>query len=281
METDYYFRMGKTHTVCQDYAAAGIREGKPYALLSDGCSGISTKDDPGSPHTDFGARFLVRATSRHLQDLFDGSLPVSVIVTEALNMAYQVRLPKSSLDATLLAAVNTGRYTRTYQAGDGVIAARFRDGRLMYHDIEFGGNMPYYPSYALDRAREYAMLEAAKVANVSWRTFTPGQGWGEKTVVERDLQDQFRMVQTHIFDVEDVEYVVLMSDGAKSFMKKGSSEVVTLETVVEHVLDIKSGRGEFLQRRLKNFLDLHCVKEGWIHNDDFSCSGIYHGPYAP
>jgi hypothetical protein len=280
VETDYYFRMGKTHTVCQDYAAAGSHEGKPYALLSDGCSGIPNKDDPGSPHTDWGARFLVRAAQRHLPDLFERmTMPTEVIAYEALNMAYQTRLSRLALDATLLAVVNNGRYTRTYQTGDGVVAARYRDGRLEYNDIEFGNNMPYYLAYELDRDRERQMLDTAKTATRSWRVFEPGKGWGEKVSVVHDLNDQFRMVQTHIFDVDEIEYVLILSDGAKSFMQKGSAEAIPLETVIEHVLSLKNGKGEFLQRRLRAF-ELHCAREGWAHNDDFSCAGIYHGPSA-
>jgi len=63
MSADYFFRMGKTHTICQDYAIAGSREYKidaemgafQYAILSDGCSGIPNLKAPGSPYTDFGA----------------------------------------------------------------------------------------------------------------------------------------------------------------------------------------------------------------------------------
>lgn len=275
VETDYYVRMGKTHTICQDYAVAGLSGGRPYALLSDGCSGSPVKGDPGSPHTDFGSRFLVRSASYHLGDLYDGIFPQDKIAIEAYGMVRQTGLPKASLDATLIALVQTGRYFRTYQTGDGVIAARLRDGKLKYHTIKFGENMPYYLGYTLDEWRRQVFLETAKTATVTTNTFEPGVGWG--TPIERveDLNDQFRLCQTRLFDTVEVEAVLILSDGAESFMKKGTTEDVPLEQVVEQVCAFKNYQGEFVSRRLNAFLDRHCVQEGWVHNDDFSCAGIY------
>src|SRR5215203_2249321 len=51
MNTDCFFNIGATHSVCQDYVVAS-----PYLILSDGCS--------SSPDTDIGARLLVKAAER-------------------------------------------------------------------------------------------------------------------------------------------------------------------------------------------------------------------------
>src|SRR5690348_10028206 len=116
MHADSFFRMGASHAVCQDYASAGQVDGVAYAILSDGCS--------GSPATDFGARFFVRAAEQRIRDIADGSLPAEDLVISAAQMATACRLPLACLDATLLFAASLGRgLVQVFQTGDGVIAA--------------------------------------------------------------------------------------------------------------------------------------------------------------
>lgn len=280
METDYFFRMGATHSICQDYAVALQKDDKAAALLSDGCSGIAVKGDPGSPHTEMGARFLVRATLHHLQDLFDGDFPHPKIAVEADGVVRQARLKRLALDATLLAAVKQGRYTRTYQLGDGVVAGRYRDGRIRYHTLKFGGNRPYYLSYSLDQARLDQFYEEAKTVTTVTNLYTPGQGWGQAVENTEDL-GEFRLCRQHIFSDDEFEAVLLFSDGVESFMRKGTTESIPLESVLEQVCAFKNYTGEFITRRCAAFLTRFCVEQGWIHNDDFSCSGIYNGPLPP
>jgi hypothetical protein len=270
--------MGATHSICQDYAAALQKDGKAVAVLSDGCSGIA-KNDPGSPHTDFGSRFLVRSTLHHLQDLFDGVLPEQKIAVEADGMIRQTRLSRTALDATLLAAVKNGRYTRTFQIGDGVIAGRSRDGGLRYYTLSFGGNHPYYLSYTLDPSREDQFFENAKTVTLTTNRYTPGEGWG--IAVERtEALEDFKRCQQHLFSHEEYDMVLLMSDGVQSFMQKRTTSSIPLEQVLEQVLAVKNFQGEFLTRRCNAFLTRFCVENGWVHNDDFSCTGIYHGPLS-
>jgi len=279
VETDYYFRMGATHSVCQDYAAAGHTEERAYAVLSDGCSG-EAKSDPGSPHTDFGARFLVRSTLYHLPDLFDGDFPLQKVAVEADGMIRQTRLSRLAMDATLLAAVKSGRYTRTFQIGDGVIAGRTRSGGIRYFTLKFGGNMPYYLGYTLDERREDDFLAKAKTVTRTTNLYTPGEGWGQATEITEDIID-FKICQQHLFNHEEYDVVLLMSDGVESFMRKGTTTSIPLETVLEQVCAIKNTQGEFITRRCNAFLQRFCAENGWIHNDDFSCAGIYSGPLVP
>jgi hypothetical protein len=227
-----------------------------------------------------GARFLVRATLHHLQDLFDGDFPMQKVAIEADGVARQARLNRKALDATLLAAVKDGRYTRTFQIGDGVIAGRLRNGGIRYYTLKFGGNMPYYLSYSLDEAREDEFLQTARTVTTTTNLYTPGEGWGQAVERSCDLFD-FRLCQTHLFSQEEYEMVLLMSDGAESFMMKGTTAPVPLEQVLEQVCSFKNLQGDFITRRCQAFLTRFCVENGWIHNDDFSCAGIYHGPLLP
>lgn len=290
MGADYFFRMGSTHAICQDYALAGEARGCPYALLADGCSGVATPGQPGSPYTDFGARFLVRAAQRRLEDLASGDFPILAIVGEAAGAAETLKLSSTALDATLLAAVATpDGDVRTYQMGDGVIAWRKRDGSLGYRTVEFGNGMPFYPSYLRegDDGRLAAYLhpedpvkaEEAGVVTFRENVYVPGQGWTgittrRETVFE--ASGPITGVWTLSLSRATTEVVLVMSDGAETFQTKDGG-FVSLEQVLEQLFDFKGFVGQFLVRRCTRFLQKFCAEHGWQHADDFSAAGIYLG----
>jgi hypothetical protein len=275
MSADAYVRMGSTHAICQDYAVAGSREGRPFAILSDGCSGTTDKSDPGSPHTDFGARFLVRSALRKLPHLFNGDFDSGGIVAEAMGMARQAELGRGALDATLLAAVQTPTGGQTFQTGDGVVAARHRDGSISYCTTSFGENAPYYLSYLLDHNLHRIFHDVAKTATTVRNTFMPGVGWDTPSTYVREL-GEYRICQRGYFPATEHDVVLIMSDGAESFFDK-AGEVVPLESVLEQVFAIKNVAGEFLTRRCNVFLHKFCAENGWRHADDFSVAGIHLG----
>ena len=285
MGSDYFFRMGSTHAVCQDYAIAGESGLVSYAMLSDGCSGQAIPGQPGSPYTDFGARFLVRSAQRYLPEMARGIFPTKAIVHDAQAIAHQARLPDVALDATLLVAValELGLGVQTYHTGDGVVASRKRDGTLQFYSLEFGNNMPYYLSYQLStpRRESYFSPPPELVASVedSGKLFVtqgvkpPGGAW--------DVSHSTHVVHTDepvvsTFSLEEYELVLLLSDGATSFHLKNGAPI-PLEDVLDQVLAIKGLTGEFLTRRCHRFLQKFCVDNGWQHCDDFSVAGIHCG----
>jgi hypothetical protein len=267
MRSDAFFRMGSTHSICQDYAVCGESEGRPYALLSDGCS--------GSPHTDFGARFLVRAALRQVGAMCHSHFDPGAIIADAMGMARQAELGRHSLAATLLAAVHTDSLVRTFHTGDGVVAARRRDGGLIYFNTSFGENAPYYLSYLLDEKDHATFQQFALTATTTSRVFEPGKGWLEPAETVRSLRD-FPICQRNFFNKEDFDVVLLLSDGAESFFTKGG-DAVPLEIVLEHLFAFKGLAGQFITRRSSAFLHKFCEHEGWKHADDFSVAGIYLG----
>ncbi len=258
MHADSFFRMGATHAVCQDYADSGAADGVPYAILADGCS--------GSQHTDFGARFLARATIGWLSELRRAEFPTHEIIAHAASMARVARLPIESLDATLLVATlnDYGDNVFTYQTGDGVVVARRRDTeKLEYFSREYSGGMPYYLSYLLSgsaRARleryEQEVRVKSNVNNICARV----SPWL--------LRREFRK--------DEYDLVALLSDGAEAF-HRSTGEMVPLESVLRETFAIKSFTGQFFGRRCARFLGTFCKEQGWKHADDFSVAGIYLG----
>ena len=264
METDCFFRMGSTHAVCQDYAAAGASSyGGVRAAVSDGCSTAADSD--------WGARFLVQAamTERWL-DRF-------TVMSAAQRMQRAAALPRRSLQATLLVAsvAGYGGELTTYRAGDGVIVTRTRAGHVTYEQVEFDANMPAYLAYSTDAndVEQYKRL-------CRWRTTTIGERDSSGGWVRRRIGGESPDVsgRTEVFErSSDFDLVLLLSDGVESFQDP-SGDVVSLETVLDELLAFKSFKGQFIGRRCGAFLARTCAERGWKHADDFSVAGIYLGP---
>jgi hypothetical protein len=276
---DAFFAIGKTHMVCQDYARAGRdAEGRPYIVLSDGCS--------SSPDTDFGARLLCAAAERRLHIL--GVLNESIsmheheILERADHAAGTLGMPRRCLDATLLTACfgqnQEGELgVRVSLRGDGVVAVRTRDGHFTLHQIEHLRGAPFYLSYDMEPQRRAAYREEFGDVARS-RVYSSHDGWmGKSTAEFHGRADDW------FFRAKDYDLVVLMSDGATSFQRavetntSVSFKTVSVEEVVAQVLDLKGFAGSFVQRRCHKFLTKFCVQEGWQHSDDFSVAAIWMG----
>lgn len=260
---DSFFTIGRTHTVCQDYAKAG--NCGSVVALSDGCS--------GSPETDVGARLLVQgalSAQEWVKDLTWAPKSALRTATQAVSM---VGFHPMCLDATLLMAAGYDDAVRVRVFGDGVVAARHRDtGDIHSYSIEFAGEAPLYLSYGDSpmRAKQYA-----------------GQGFGERSVnvtcagnslnlrlVDHVSPEPFPESYDVVFPVKDHDLVVLLSDGVRTFTDR-EGRLVPLEEVLSEVFAIKNPVGQFLTRRCHRFLEKRRTADGWTHADDFSAAAIY------
>lgn len=270
--TDYYMRMGSDHSICQDYVLAGSLKGKAWAILSDGCSGTPIPGDPGSPHTDVGARLLVRAAQLSLFERMSGKgnyqLIPEAVIRYASEAADLLRYPSEALDATLMMAEEREQDILVRMYGDGVITTRTREGVVSYTSLEFENNSPYYLNYLIKPGRHYSFKAACKSVTVTHRRRVDGV-WQEP-LVETNLVGDIEL--SRIYPKANYDLVMLCSDGAKSFVKAGVP--VPVEDVVDQLYALKNLQGEFLTRRLK-FFEKFCRVEGWLHKDDLSVAGIY------
>lgn len=271
MHADSCFFIGSTHTVCEDYALSGLtKDNQVFAAVSDGCS--------GSDHTDFGARFLCHAAQRQANEY--GDFNSERVLWEAAGMARQTALHPGCLDATLLFAMENpdARVIEVWKLGDGVIAAKRRDGGIEVYSTQFKHGMPAYPAYRLNdaRLRGYLKLseDAARVVR-SWKTAPDYEG-----PPVTNEQPQAGMAAGYLkFPISTYELVLLMSDGAETFQAKerGAPKSIALLEVVNHLLAVKGYAGEFMHRRAGAFLKKHCAREGWQHADDLSIAAIHCG----
>jgi hypothetical protein len=264
MTADAYYAIGATHLSCQDYALAS-EGGRPHVVVSDGCSGAELSD--------LGARLLTMAASRLLAGA-DAPFRPERVLERAAAMARALELPASCLDATLLCAWQDDGLTRVSLTGDGVVAARRRDGLLESWAVSYDDSAPAYLSYLLDPTR----LDHYLAEHGTRRIRRLLGGW---TLVDRTEHLSSAPYGFELaLPLADYPLVLLFSDGVCSFVARGDdgSRRLRLEEVLEPLVDLKSHCGRFLTRRARRFLRKTCAERGWSHEDDLAIAGIHTDP---
>lgn len=269
MNTDSYFAMGKTHTVCQDYARHGIvtdqswHRNHPFAIVSDGCSSC--------PDTDIGARLLAVALANtfNMLDCFDYNLALQ----RAEASAKALSLSPYSLSATLVTAYmdDTG-FLRCAFVGDGCIAVKLKDGTGFMAESDHNGAPKYLAYRAVEGGEANYDAVFSKPRMVRFLEI-PGLPLSTLMTEHKLMPSSDEYVTWFDLDPDTVEYVLLLSDGASSFVDAGFAHV-PVQDVVAKLMDIKSTAGDFIRRRVKFFLAKECPKLGWQHSDDLGVAGI-------
>jgi len=279
---DSYFAIGTTHKICQDYALAGSVHNRFFAAVSDGCS--------SSRHTDFGARFLCIGTQEAMKTSLT-ELNQHSILPLACTLLGKA-LPWECLDATLMLTYTTDDLIVVMASGDGVIAARHRDGSVHTTEIEFINNAPAYLSYQLDNSRFQTylsgklssgeMIEGCGIRETRQKVYDKNLAVGidkpDSLYAAKVGTDPSSFWDITVYSRDCFDLVAVMSDGVRSFQKRntlGQLEPVELQAVLQQLMKFKNVKGEFVTRRCKRFLSKYCVEHGWSHYDDFSMAAVY------
>lgn len=253
MNSDHHFVIGRSHTVCEDYAAS---QGG-FAALSDGCSCVTGEHGRRiSAHTDIGARLLVRAAFHHQVRFTEGEFAKLVLHT-ADGYRRQMDLASHCLSATLLAIGVADSRVFAMIHGDGVIAARNRQNGLWDCYQYYFDGPPIYLRYLLvpDCPKPTTRLVV--------------------TEVFRELEMDFGRDTTslHGFGLGTFDLVVAMSDGAFSFTK--NSVPIPFNTdLALRLLDFRGLKGEFIKRHLTGVLR-EMAQDGIVNQDDISMIAIH------
>lgn len=242
--TDAFFAIGKTHTVCQDYAVAR----KECVCVSDGCS--------SSPDTDIGARLVA------LAGVGQSRRPD---ITDCLGLPLQV------CDATQLVATRAPDAFRVQVWGDGIVIARSLSGHISVHEVTYPSGAPFYESYLWDEPRYKRYCAEFGLR----RVVTSTMEGREALTTEDDLPEPYS-----IMFAPDYDLVLVGSDGWLTGQRPVESatsrtfESVPLAEVIAELTAFKSMTGEFIQRRCRRLLQ-DWAKKGWHFNDDVSLAGVY------
>ncbi|HVI40673.1 MAG TPA: protein phosphatase 2C domain-containing protein [Anaerovoracaceae bacterium] len=272
MNSDSAFYIGKTHHVCQDYAAHGSFLKEPFAIVSDGCS--------SSPDTDFGSRFLTKVCLDYFSSLHKvvEVNNLKQIISEADYYSRNLGLPAEALDATLLFAKVKDQNYQIVCAGDGVIAKLKRDGAIEITQIEYDSGAPYYLNYQLLEKRNEGYKEKFGLLR-RIKTYSIVKGIPTSIITKEDDDGNIFLEEGPAAD-----YVALavMSDGILSFMETVRTATSKTNVPVEpykvltELLSFKSYTGVFVQRRFQRFRK-DCEERGWFSMDDISIGAVHLG----
>lgn len=268
IKLDSFYTIGKTHTVCEDYV---IHENNPvpHIILADGCS--------SSPNTDLGARILTHITKHMIKTFKPRGLQHFIpegIVFYISNMVQRITtdlgLIDQNLDSTLIILCKDldSNKVRLLLSGDGIIIVKNKEVALPHIvQVSYLNEMPYYLSYAWNKERNNRYNEKAKQLEPKGLIKTI------KTMTEAEKVPYYDLTSIE-YDLIDIEYIMVSSDGLDSFYDKNSGEKIPIEMVVTHLSQFKSFKGEFLKRRIKRMLKNY-EKLGIFHYDDLSLGIMY------
>jgi len=290
---DSYFEIGSSHDICQDYSATYVDDDIALAAVSDGCS--SSHQLCGT--TDIGARAYVWSILRGgaINDYirFMTEHPTKpeeiarVIGNHAFRYAEAVKttlgLLTYSLDATLgLAWVRNGKAT-VIAFGDLDFVVKTKDMPLpVLHSIVYDSGAPYYLTYDYDCSRGLSYTKEFEGCPVKLVKTTIDDGDATSEQITSSVQDlgdspsEWR--KNCIFHFENVDWIVLFTDGLRSFQKEidESPGLVNMSenTIAQHLTKFKNPKGRYVLRRMNMFRKKVMTPQRLLHYDDLGIAAI-------
>lgn len=277
MITDTFFTIGKTHTICQDYA----EHGSDHVIVSDGCS--------SAPESNIGAILLSRAAKLYLKNFAVKDVATQIftqnVLANATAYARAMELHPDSLLATLLVAKKVNNDIKVVVAGDGVVAARRRGTtNWMVCEYTYPSGAPFYLRYTLNPAdednyiKQFGITVRHTVNDVDVATGEVVKGFSAlfENKSSGSLGPYFLT-----FPLDEYDAVAVLSDGSQSFLRTETGVTskqpasVPLHTVLSKLLHFKNYAGAFVQRRCKAAFKQFGL-DNWHNSDDLSVGVIYH-----
>jgi serine/threonine protein phosphatase PrpC len=250
---DYYYTIGVTHHVCEDYATQGDTP-TPFIVLSDGCS--------GSENSDVGARILTLTTKYIIENASPWPLDYlsfgQRLISKALGIAEQLQLPSGALDATVMLAFLHQDSIMVYVYGDGCLLFKDHAGNLGTIEIAFTHNAPYYLTYWYDEQRwqEYARSEPKPLVLID-----SVNGLSEPKPFQTQL--------AFCLPLKKFKVIAIASDGATRCINTRKSVKLPLYETATNLLAFQSLKDEFVKRHIKSTLEQYAV-QGIYPADDLS-----------
>lgn len=272
MILDSFSSVGKTHHTCEDYALS-VAHPFPFILVCDGCS--------SSKNTDVGARLLALTTKRQ----FHGAMTYEIlpgkpdyfgkaIIESSYIIADQLGLNRSALDATLLLAYVESGLLHFVAFGDGYLIIKSKTGHDKFIQLSYKQNAPYYltvhenPDIQTEWKRVYSENELEAKSYQYFKSLNPF----DAKFGYSDLLWSLPFF-TLAFQVDDIEMVMVSSDGIGTFCRGNDRMLIPPEDIIDEMMDVKVKNGEFIKRRMKKMLEKH-ARENTFNLDDVSVAAM-------
>jgi hypothetical protein len=268
---DHAFHIGTQHlrggVPCQDYAMSGTTEDYGFAIISDGCS--------TGGETDIGARIVARSTRQALAwaaPTFFSEERVDTYCRSADGFAQgALGLTQSDMLATCGYVATLRNHLAVRLIGDGVIAAKKKNGDLIATRVDWADNTPLYRAYADDHFERFIAAHGGRdaMAMTVTRHIRRGDARDDK-VIPQALYESLRGFGDAM-SLRDFEFVAVFSDGVTQV------DGVDWRDAVAELMAFKSSEGAFVKRRMLRFLkDCQAHGKGPVDDISMACIHINH-----
>ena len=264
ISTDAHYIIGDEHDYCQDYAIAGSFNDKNFAVVCDGCSSANDSD--------LGARLLALAFKQSVFDLSFNSetFPLDQLrrnlMTSCLAAQAITHIHDQSFYATIVGAVQEDNNVWVWMQGDGVFAVKHRDGKVsIYSSNNHKFNAPAYLAYLWDKHDTDGYSRMGEETINSKIVLLDGARI-ENTIIDTFPSEAYRSTYLMKFDVNDIESVVLFSDGIDSFR-------TDMDDAFDKMTQFPNLNGSFIRRKMKA-MKKQWNKDGLSHYDDIGVAAI-------
>lgn len=242
---NYFYTMGRTHQICEDFAIQGEIP-IPFIVICDGCS--------ASYQSDLGAYILASTSKRIIENSaswpldylsFGQKLIVEASQTiETMKATTAMKVTTEALDATVILAFFHQGAIQVYMYGDGALLLKDKSGHVNTIEVAFTHNAPFYLSYWLDKMRqaEYAKHDPNPL------------------LIKDSLNGQskplpFKKALSFSFPLQQFPVVAIASDGVTQCFNLSQSKKLPLASVGHDFLAIKEVTGEFVKRHSQQVLE--------------------------
>ena len=269
---DSHYMIGKTHLVCEDYAAYYNNK----IVVCDGCS--------SSEDTDLGARLLACSFDKVVDvdfDELDEDESLYDRISKGLSLEMQeldttLWMHGSVMDASLVGAFfdqSTG-LLRVMMYGDGNIIYKNRsEDFTRIVNVSFEKEAPYYLSYFHSSSRKDKYLEFVnQYEDGKVKTIKCGNIDNMDTII-----GSYDLPIYYLFRAEALEFVALASDGLTSFYEKeefGTCKPIELNRIVKEFTTFPIVTPGFVKRRMRRACENY-EKKNIFHSDDISMAVMY------
>lgn len=247
----------KANHPCQDYC----KDIEDFIALSDGCS--SCED------SDIGARLLVKA-ALHFGTYYilnDKGSMVTEMVERAANNCHHLGYYDNVASGTLLTTKVDSLVFHTWMFGDGVVVARERRSKtLTVWEVEFPSGAPYYPIYSIhDKSKEQYKEEYGDTCIIRAYNIESDGKYEKEIEYEKPIIGSFPIYR--VAQLNDYDFIALMSDGIKSFRQTISTETskttqpVDMCKIIPELLSFKTTGKDFLKRRVYSAIEKNSTKK--------------------
>lgn len=237
---DTFIHKGSSHDICEDFVYEGQNSNFSYIILSDGCSSVD-RSDIGSSLVSLSAHKIFSHWSMTDREGIPLQEFEETMIRNMSSMKDYFHLSRN-FDATLLVAYEFNETINLKCFGDGIFGIKLKNKSWLFYVVEYSDNTPYYLSYKMSPVLDsvYKSSNRTKTidlysVNKSADHLVPGQS---------DFTSNIHLK----FPVDDVESVVIASDGLKSFSFNGN--IKPIEEVLLDLVSFKNYEGSFLKRRL-------------------------------